>query len=79
MLSLPTLPKTEEQLRAYFRELQHLWAAVVTGEIGVTDKALEELQLNHHRLEAGGFGSRLQARLLWVPEKTKFQASSPMR
>ena len=26
-------------------------------------------KLNDHRLEGGGFGSRLKARLLWEPEK----------
>ena len=29
------------------------------------------LRPNHHRLEAGGFDSRLKARLLWVQDKSK--------
>ncbi len=29
------------------------------------------IELNDHRLEAGGFDSRLKARLLWVQDKPK--------
>src|SRR5262249_34770253 len=34
-------------------------------------------ELNDHRLEGGGFSSRLKARLLWDPEGTRMPASWP--
>jgi hypothetical protein len=52
MLTLPTLPKTEEQLRAYIRELQDLWKAVVTGQIDGADIDLEGLRLMMREREA---------------------------
>ena len=46
---------------------------------GTRPRALgDQPDVDDHRLEAGGFGSRLQARLFWVPEKTKILFSSPM-
>ncbi len=51
---------------------------MISSEVCATSGGTR-MELKDHRLEAGGFDSRLEVRLIWDPEKAKMQAPSPAR